>query len=371
MFGILSFTTEVTLWLATAIALLLTIFFWHKFSARKFRTIFARVSVLVLIQALAFSAVGITINRAGDFYDTWGDLFGSKNNLASIALSPESVSAITAQDVSKATRTSGGSLIFKKVITGANSLVSDYVYVVTSPAISNKLLSTSTPSIGTDYQVTELFPGYPGVPETWIGVLQGVATLEKMEASGQVPPTIAIIPAINVVPGLDTECLNIPGTSEVETWLTTDMKTFATKFLGIDNRPWSTFGYSTGGWCAAELSVRHQDQYNLAVSLAGYFSPTFSAGVNKRERKVLTAEYDIANSLAGTKNNLRMLIIYSKRDKFSFASMNDFVAKAGALITIKLVEIPNGGHNIKVWKPFVGTGFQWIADQKVSTTPTP
>ena len=125
MFGILSFTTEVTLWLATAIALLLTIFFWHKFSARKFRSIFARVSVLVLIQALAFSAVGITINRAGDFYDTWGDLFGSKNNLASIALSPESVSAITAQDVSKATRTSGGRLIFKKVITGANSLVSD------------------------------------------------------------------------------------------------------------------------------------------------------------------------------------------------------------------------------------------------------
>ena len=371
MFGILSFTTEVTLWIATAIALSLTVFFWPKFSASKFRKVFARVSVLILIQALAFSAVGVTINRTGDFYETWGDLLGLKNNLVKIALTPENVSSITAHDVSQATRTSGGSLIFKKVITGANSLVSDYVYVVTSPSLSNTLLSTTSPTIGSNYLVTELFPGYPGVPQTWIGALKGIETLEKMEASGQVPPTIAIIPAINVVPGLDTECLNISGTSEVETWLTTDMKTFAQKFLGIDNRPWSTFGYSTGGWCAAELSIRHQDQYNLAVSLAGYFSPTFSAGVNKRERKVLTAEYDIANSLAGTKNNLRMLIIYSKRDKFSYASMNDFVAKASALIPIKLVEIPIGGHNIKVWRPFVGTGFQWIADQKVSTARTP
>jgi hypothetical protein len=35
---------------------------------------------------------------------------------------------------------------------------------------------------------------------------------------------------------VDTECLNIPGIAQVETWLTTDMKTFAQKFIGIDNR---------------------------------------------------------------------------------------------------------------------------------------
>jgi hypothetical protein len=56
-----------------------------------------------------------------------------------------------------------------------------------------------------------------------------------------------------------------------------------------------------------------------------------------------------------------MLIIYSKRDKFSYASMNKFLGRVGNSLTTKLVEIPTGGHNIKVWKPFVQTGFQWLA----------
>jgi len=364
VFGILSFTTEVTLWLATSVAFLLTIFYWQKFSARKFGAIFARFTILILIQLLSFAAVGVTINRAGDFYDNWGDYFGTKNNLSSIALSPESVSTITADDVAKATRTRGGSLIFKRVITGTKSQVSDYIYVVTPPIISKKLLNEKTPTIGKKYNIVELFTGYPGSPRNWFDALQGVATLERMENTGQIPQTIAIIPAINVVPGIDTECLNIPGIAEVETWLTTDMKTFAQKFLGIDNRPWATFGYSTGGWCSAEVSIRHQDQYNLSVSLAGYFTPSFSAGVAEKQRKALISEYDLFNSITKSKNPLRMLIIYSKREKFSYSSMN-FVAKSGSLILIREVEILNGGHNVNVWKPFVETGFRWIADQKI------
>jgi len=369
--SILSFSTELTLWIATGLSLFLTIIFWNKFSGRKFLIIFARVFVLILIQALALSAVGITINRTGDFYESWNDFFGTKKNLASIALSPENISAITARDVSMATRTRGGSLIFKRVITGANSRVSDYVYVVTPPGMSKKLLNERKPTIGSDYQIVELFTGYPGSPRNWFDALQGIATLEQMENSGEVAQTISIIPAINVIPGIDTECLNVPGIAEVETWLTTDMKTFAQKFLGIDNRRWTTFGYSTGGWCSAEVSIRHQEQYDLSISLAGYFKPSFSAGVTKRERSVLTSEYDLSTSLANGKNKLRMLIIYSKREKFSYSSMNDFIAKSGALVPIKLVEILNGGHNSKVWQPFVRTGFKWMADQKISMLSNP
>ena len=362
MLGILSFSTEVIFWVITAIALVLTVVFWHKFATHNFRNVTARISLIIFIQAFAVASLGVTINRAGDFYDTWGDFFGANKNLAKIAIAPETLSSISALDVAKADHLKDGGLVFKRVITGAFSGVSDYVYVAVSPTIAVQLeTTTASPSIGTNYRVVELLPGYPGVPQTWIGTLQGITTMNRMEKAGEIPPTIAIIPAINVVRGLDTECLNIPGTSQVETWLSKDMKAFAQGFLGVDSRPWASFGYSTGGWCAAELASRHQDQYNLAISLAGYFTPSFEAGINKRERAVLNDEYDIAKTILAKPTNLKMLIIYSKRDKFSYSSMNKFLDRVGNSLTTKLVEIPSGGHNIKVWKPFVQTGFQWLA----------
>ena len=216
--------------------------------------------------------------------------------------------------------------------------------------------------IGENYQVIELFPGYPGVPSTWIGAMKGLDALEKMDKEKKIPPTILIIPSINVIPGLDTECLNIPGEVDVETWLTSDMKTFATKFIGLDDRKWATFGYSTGGWCAAELGIRHQDQFDRAVSLAGYFSPAFSAGVTSSERKKLIEEYDLVKTIKSQPNSLKMLAIFSSQNDFETKSLINFQSKIGDALSLKTIEIPEGGHNIKVWRPYVYTGFEWISN---------
>ena len=165
-----------------------------------------------------------------------------------------------------------------------------------------------------------------------------------------------------MIPGLDTECLNIPGEVDVETWLTSDMKTFATKFIGLDDRKWATFGYSTGGWCAAELGIRHQDQFDRAVSLAGYFSPAFSAGVTSSERKKLIEEYDLVKTIKSQPNSLKMLAIFSSQNDFETKSLINFQSKIGDALSLKTIEIPEGGHNIKVWRPYVYTGFEWISN---------
>ena len=257
-------------------------------------------------------------------------------------------------------------MIFRKVITGEKSGVSSNVIVVFSPSVVNNLKKSKDFKIGENYQVIELFPGYPGVPSTWIGAMKGLDALEKMDKEKKIPPTILIIPSINVIPGLDTECLNIPGTSEVETWLTQDMFTFAQKFVGIDDRKWTSFGYSTGGWCAAVLGIRHQDQYNNAISIAGYFEPSFSAGVTKRERVGLKDEYDLIKNLQKGNNSLKLLAIYAKQQGFETRSFKTFFAKAQNLLPIKTVEIPEGGHNISTWRPYVYTGFEWLASNNLN-----
>ena len=360
MVPLLSLSTEVLFWVVTVAILIFTVFIWHRFAHINWKTITARFSLIITIQCFALASMGITINRSGEFYGSWSDLFGAQGQYQKIAISPAALSQISVKDLLSATKTKGGSLIFRKVIKGANSGISNVVYVVVSPKLAAQLAGPGH-AIGSTYQVVELFPGTPGVPQTWIGTLNGITSMENLEIAGRIPPTIALIPAINVQPGQDTQCMNFVGGAQVETWVTSDMKTFLQTFLGVDNRLWSSFGYSTGGWCAAEVAVLHQDQYSQGVSLAGYFSPILSFGLSRREKNYLSKQYDLINYLKNYQRNTKVMIITSVKDRFANGSAQRFMQKANSLIPIKYVPIPTGGHNIGVWKPFVATGFLWIS----------
>jgi pimeloyl-ACP methyl ester carboxylesterase len=240
--------------------------------------------------------------------------------------------------------------------------------VVASPKIAASLAGP-TRSIGSQYQVVELFPGTPGVPQTWIGTLDGISTMENLEIAGQIPPTLAVIPAINVQPGTDTECMNFVGGAQVESWVTGDMKRFMQSFMGVDDRPWSAFGYSTGGWCAAEVAVLHQEQYSEGVSLAGYFSPMLPFGLSKREKNYLSNHYDLIKYLRHDHRNTKLMIIASVKDRFTNYSAQKFMKSANSLIPIKYIPIPSGGHNINVWKPYIAPGFLWISGANITAAP--
>ena len=368
MFPLLSLSTEVYFWIATVAMVLVTVYFWHKFSVHNWKNITVRFSLIIAIQCFALAAMGVSINRSGEFYDSWSGLFGAKGQYQKIALSPATLSQINLKDLAGASHTKGGSLIFRKVINGAKSGIANVVYVVASPKIAARLESPFH-SIGSTYQVIELFPGSPGVPQTWIGTLDGITTMEDLESAGRIPPTIAVIPAINVEPGQDTECMNFAGGAHVETWITADMKTFMLKFMGIDNRLWSSFGYSTGGWCAAEVAVLHQEQYSHGVSLAGYFHPLLPFGLSKREKNYLSNHYNLISHLIAGPRNTKIMVIASVKDRFANSSAQQFMKAALPLIPIKYIPIPTGGHNIGVWKPFVASGFLWISGTNDSITP--
>jgi len=368
MLPLLSLFTQDFFWFLTAVILIATVLFWNKFANRNWKNISARFSLIIAIQCFALASVGITINRSGEFYSSWSDLLGAQGQYQKIAISPSDLSQISLRDLASATHTKGGSLIFRKVIKGTKSGISNVVYVVASPKIARGLAGP-THSIGNSYQIVELFPGTPGVPQTWIGTLDGISTMENLEQAGKIPPTIAVIPAINVVPGQDTECMNFVGGAQVETWITRDMKSFMQTFMGVDNRLWSSFGYSTGGWCAAEVAVLHQEQYSQGVSLAGYFNPILSRGLSKREKNYLASKYDLVKYLQRHTVNTKIMVIASVKDRFANSSAQKFMQGANSLIPIKYIPIPIGGHNIKVWKPFVATGFLWITGANDISTP--
>jgi S-formylglutathione hydrolase FrmB len=147
------------------------------------------------------------------------------------------------------------------------------------------------------------------------------------------------------------------------------MKVFMQTFMGIDNRLWSSFGYSTGGWCAAEVAVLHQEQYAQGVSLAGYFEPILPRGLSKREKIYLSSRYDLIHYLQHHHRNTKLMVITSLKDKFANNSAQKFMARANPIIPIKYIPIPVGGHNIGVWKPFIAPGFLWISGANTIASP--
>ena len=320
-----------------------------------------RISAIVIIQIFTVSSVAIGFNRSGEYYVSWSDLLGIQDQYSKIALAPAAVSRMTPADIRSAKSTRGGSLIFHKIIRGGVSGIANQVFVVMPSNLAKEFINSNSGNVRTDYQVVELFSGYPGYPATWIKGLGFVQELEKLEKANKIKPTIAIVPAINVIAGQDTECLNFPGGPQVESWLTTDMQSFAKSFIGIDFRKWGTFGYSTGGWCAAEIAVQNQDTYTGAVSLAGYFSPIFARGVTHQQQVFLRGEYDLVNKIQSGAINTRLFAIASTKDRFSFWSTQNFIRAVRPAINITYDEIKNGGHNLGAWKPYLSPGFIWLS----------
>jgi len=361
MFELGSISTEILFFILTLILFLFTIIYWKKFSKAHWGNYVARISLIILIQILTLTSVGIAINRSGQFYSNWNDFLGRSNNLAKIAITPNLLDQISVKDIATSKHTDGGSLIIKKIIKGERSNISSTVYVVLPPKIATLFeATTENPTIGNDYQIIELFSGYPGVPETWIGSMQGIKTLETLQNSGGIKNTIAIIPTMNVDPRKDTECLNFTQGLQVETWLSSDMKSFAKQYLGVDDRPWATFGYSTGGWCAMSIAIRHQDQYSRAVSLAGYFKPLFGTKLSSIEKNALIKKYDLVRTLNSEATNIKMLIIAGKQDPFAWTSARQFISKLNPNISVQLIPITSGGHNTKSWIPYEVPAFRWI-----------
>jgi hypothetical protein len=75
-------------------------------------------------------------------------------------------------------------------------------------------------------------------------------------------------------------------------------------------------------------------------------------------------DYNLVKQIKSQINNPNILIIYSKNDKTSYDSMENFVRTVGGSLPVKVIEIPHGGHNIKVWRPYIRSGFKWLANLK-------
>ncbi|MDT4935322.1 MAG: hypothetical protein QOK11_3214 [Pseudonocardiales bacterium] len=334
---------------------------WNRLGRNRIVRIAIRVALLATCQLLAVSLAGLVLNKTYDFYTSWSELFG-KPTLTTGTTSIGSHVAdgpYTAQ--LRAAYYAGHGTVIPWSIPGRSSGLPPLHALVYLPAAYG---NPAAPDVR--YPVVELMDGVPGNPETWLGPLHLQGVLDAQIASSHALPFIAVMPTQNVLAPRDTQCLNVVGGPNVDTYLTADVhRAVDTGFRAAsDAASWGIMGYSTGGYCALNLAMRHPDLYSSVVSLSGYARPDIGTSVGNLlggNVALTEANSPLWEARHWRHHSLAILAIASRHDGPSYRDTIGLDAVARPPLRISDILLAKGGHNAHLWLSLEPVAFNWLS----------
>jgi enterochelin esterase-like enzyme len=264
--------------------LLAVVLCWPRLAGRNLRAIALRLASLVTLQAFVLALIFVTVNRSGEFYSSWSDLFGSDRASAAVVASagvtsarirPVVVTSHTAvkvqgdkaaggvlQTVTFTGQLSGikvGGAVFLPVGYRQGAPVGRYPVLV---EISNDLGSSSSP-----YGATRL-----------------AKSAAQQISQRQLPPMIIVMLPASVA-SADQGCLDIPAQAAgggsparpatmAATFFTEDIPAIMESEYAASNKTanWGLLGDSSGGYCALQLALTNSWTFAAAVAPEGAYT---------------------------------------------------------------------------------------------------
>jgi S-formylglutathione hydrolase FrmB len=134
------------------------------------------------------------------------------------------------------------------------------------------------------FPVLELLHGDPGDPTNWVYGLRLPAVMAELIHSGRVGPLVIVMPA-TFSGKHGNDCANVAGGEQNETYLSTDVPAdVVADFRVVPQGPnWGIGGLSDGGYCAANLALRHRGSFGAVVSMDGFYTVDADLGVLGRD----------------------------------------------------------------------------------------
>ncbi|MET0188376.1 MAG: alpha/beta hydrolase-fold protein, partial [Pseudonocardia sediminis] len=320
---------------------------WSWGSWRRRPAVGRSVTALVATGAVVV-ACGAGANLLGGFYPTLGSLLGSspdpgEGTVADIG--PDGAGLAAALPLIAARSADGyGSTVHLLLHGGRSGITRDAdVYLPAG--------YTDPGNADLHYPVVEWLPGFPGEPRE-VASLFGVPDLvDAAIATHRMPPAVVVIPDINGEPrfGHDEECVDAEHGVADDTYLSTDVADWvrATLRVRTDRDAWALSGWSSGGYCAMNLALRHPDLYGVAVSQSGYDRTPSDVvtGNLLGGRADLAAANDVVVALRGHPAPLAILVTAGDDETDERAALERVTAAATAPVTVEPMVFPGGGHN--------------------------
>ncbi|WP_445526619.1 alpha/beta hydrolase [Streptomyces cyslabdanicus] len=366
-------TSNKVLVLAVLCAVLLfvgTVWLWPRLARRTWRAVTGRVGLLLATQVVLFACVGLAANQAFGFYASWADLLGQENTPGVVmdgstrggAGGPLRVIDTQQVRLGDGDRPDVSGQIQEVGIVGRTTHIGTPAYVYLPPEYFQPRYQTRT------FPAAVVLTGYPGTAQALISKLRYPYTAQELARTGRMQPMILVMLRPTVAPPRDTECVDIPGGPQAESFFAKDLPDAVLAHYRVGRKPgsWGIVGDSTGGYCALKLAMHHPEVYAAGAGLSPYYkAPTdpttgdlFHKDSNLRNRADLL--WSIKHRPAP---NTSLLVTSSKVGEGNYRSTLRFInaVKATNRTRIASIILDSGGHNFNTWRREIPAALQWMS----------
>ncbi|MFJ7152197.1 alpha/beta hydrolase [Streptomyces sp. NPDC100445] len=347
-----------------------TVWLWPRLARLSWRAVAGRVGLLLATQLALFASVGLAANQAFGFYASWADLFGTETEQGIVVDHSANGSTggplqvVSTSDVPgvRAARPETGGQIQKVDIVGRTTHIATPAYVYLPPEYFQPQYRTRT------FPAAVVLTGYPGTARSLVDKLNYPRTAQELAKDGRVQPMILIMLRPTVAPPRDTECVDVPGGPQAETFFAKDLPEAVLTHYRAGKRPgsWGVIGDSTGGYCALKLAMHHPGVYAAGAGLSPYYrapiDPTtgdlFHGDQRLRDRADLT--WLLAH---GSAPDTSLLVTSSRVGEHNYDATMRFIARVQAtnLTRISSIILDSGGHNFNTWRREIPPSLQWLS----------
>ncbi|TJZ50096.1 esterase [Streptomyces piniterrae] len=380
--GLTSQSLEYTVIAVALACVAATVWLWPRLSRQGVRPILGRLGAIMATQISIVCALALAVNSSFEFYGTWDELLG--NNEEAPASVSQGGGAYAAVGNMKGGLVQPAGPQGLDRVTGLPKGAPDKVGKVESVRIIGRRSRAINPGFvylppqyfqqqfrRQRFPVMVVISGYPGGIMNLAQHLQVPQNAGKLIAQGKMQPTVIVMVRPTIAPPRDTECVDVPGGPQAETFFTKDLPDAMKSAyrVGRDPSAWGAFGYSSGGTCALQLAMRNPRVYTSAVSLSGDYAikddlttgSLFGAGPAGAQRE---REHDL---LWRMKNlpapQVSALVASSRKGEQNYGDTMKFIRAAKAPMTVDSIILPQGSHQFTTWRREVVPALEWQSQQ--------
>ncbi|MFG2147205.1 alpha/beta hydrolase [Streptomyces sp. NPDC048696] len=363
--GLTSTTVLLLAVLCTVLLFAATVWLWPRLARQGWVPVLGRVGLVLAIQVLLFSSVALEANRTFLFYGSWADLFGQQTGVGVLdphAIGNPGVKLLGKQEVgvpgSGSPQLSGE--VQKISVQGERSRIVSPAYVYLPPEYFKKEYEHTT------FPAVVVLTGFPGTAENLLKGLRYPKTAWTQVKQKKMQPMILVMMRPTVTPPRNTQCIDIPGGPQTETFFAKDLpKAISGTFrVGTAPRNWGFMGDSTGGYCALKIVLQHPEAYAAGVGLSADYKAEVDRDSgdlfhgNKQEEKRSDLLWSLDHLPQGHSS---FLLTTSKHGEVNYRATQRFIAKVHSPAHVSSITLDTGGHNFNTWRREIPPALAWLS----------
>lgn len=362
---------------------------WRRIPGRPPWPALGRLSLVVASQVAAVMLVAAAVNDYGYFYGSWSELAGA----AGLTNATTAVPRLT---IHGGPHLPGGAAVAPLAAVG-------HISVQTYPGFSSPsqwALRGHLESIHVTGPITRLstqafvylppqyyqhryahqqFPaalvltGFPTSDQSLIARMKYQDALLRDIRRHEARPMVLVMMQPSVTFPRDTECTDVPGGPQVQTFLSQDVPSEISHRYRVASSGWGAIGASTGGYCATKLSMMNPTTFPAAVSISGYYRTLHDYttgslwGGSAVVRNLNNPEWRMTHLPAPP---VSLLLQSSKGEtgRLGLPDMQRFLKLVKPPTQVSTLVTPTGGHNYLAWAPLLPSALHWLSAHLPTTT---